>query len=310
VRACKVDGWEHMEMVAKMVSPQALRKEDANLLQNEMRIWARLKHPNCVRLYAVCLDSDEYCMISELCGGGSLTARHDRLHKEKHAPLPAETVRVQMLQVAEGMRYLHAAKVMHRDLKSHNILFRSSGDLAISDFGLATFAPPEKAALTAETGSYRWMAPEVMRHEPYDQTCDVYSFGLLSWEMLTYCVPFQNLDPVEAAFAVATRSHRPTIPDHCSAEISEVIQSCWNQVSERRMTFAQVCEALHAAGKGAAASDVAPAAATPRRSRVEEPRSNSSSKNSSKRGAEEYIEVVGEMKKPRSISSDLTNLGL
>merc|ERR1719217_394706 len=116
------------------------------------------------------------------------------------------------------MVHLHEHGVMHRDLKSPNILLESKGNslyescpLKIADFGLARHLPLEDraASLTAETGSYRWMAPEVIRHEPYNTACDVYSFAILAWEMLTYRVPFDNMMPVEAAFAVAKGAKRP-----------------------------------------------------------------------------------------------------
>merc|ERR1719224_335810 len=130
---------------------------------------------------------------------------HLKRLREKHAPPPKEIDLVMSLQqVATGMEYLHSLDVLHRDLKSANILRTDDGNrLAIADFGLARYQETSGKKMTAETGSYRWMAPEGIRHEMYDWRCDGYSFAVLAWEMLTYRVPFEHMMPVEAAFAVA-----------------------------------------------------------------------------------------------------------
>ena len=83
--------------------------------------------------------------------------------------------------------------------------------------------------MTAETGSYRWMAPEVIRHEPYGTGCDVYSFGVLCWEMLSYSIPFPQHTPVEVALSVATKGMRPEIPAHSPSVLVDLIEQCWQQ---------------------------------------------------------------------------------
>jgi serine/threonine protein kinase len=106
------------------------------------------------------------------------------------------------IQVVSALAYLHqrTPSIVHRDIKSSNILLDSSGKCKVSDFGMATY---HRADLTAETGSYRWMAPEVMKHEPYDAKSDVYSFGVVLWELMTNDIPFREYTPLQAAFAVA-----------------------------------------------------------------------------------------------------------
>ena len=88
--------------------------------------------------------------------------------------------------------------------------------------------------MTAETGSYRWMAPEVIRHEPYGTGCDVYSFGVLCWEMLSYSIPFPQHTPVEVALSVATKGMRPEIPAHSPSVLVDLIEQCWQQQALRR----------------------------------------------------------------------------
>eukprot|EP00965_Chrysotila_dentata_P171534 5661057-Pleurochrysis_carterae.AAC.1 len=164
----------------------------------------------------VCLDPKEYILLCALCEGGSLSHRHFYARQARKPPLSTAALVHQATTIAEGMEYLHERNIMHRDLKSQNILIGADNELKISDFGLAKFAPTEKAELTAETGSYRWMAPEVLRHERYDKSCDVYSYAIVCWEMLTYQVPFADLGPVQ----VKRRRHDATVLTrarlHCS----------------------------------------------------------------------------------------------
>ena len=108
----------------------------------------------------------------------------------------------------------------------------------MSDFGIATNFGPEH---TAETGTYRSMAPEVITHQRYDQACDVYSFGVLLWEICHQEIPFGKESFLQAAFAVAVERKRPPI------ELSQpldyfgtLIQSCWTQEAAGRPTMADV----------------------------------------------------------------------
>lgn len=101
-------------------------------------------------------------------------------------------------EIAMGMNYLHLCSIMHRDLKSGNILLDAHGTVKISDFGLSCVLDLSGSHdLTAETGTYRWMAPEVIRHEPYSTKADVYSFGIVLWEMITKDQPFRGLTPIQ-----------------------------------------------------------------------------------------------------------------
>jgi serine/threonine protein kinase len=186
-------------------------------------------------------------LVCEFFVDGSLQDRLERLRKSK-APRPEPLDLVQQLQqIASGLEYLHALEppVLHRDLKSANILLGDAGSrLAIADFGLARYQAGPGSKMTAETGSYRWMAPEVIRHEEYNAKCDVYSFAITAWEMLTYRIPFDNLMPVEAAFGVAREAKRPPVPPETPASIKQMLSACWNQDARLRPALPEICMAL------------------------------------------------------------------
>jgi len=241
---CKLDG---QAAVCKAINAEKLDDEATYLLMNECTIWSKIKHRNIVSFYGMATTSSAMWLLCELLREGSLLDMHERQRKAG-APPPSEASLVDgMGQVASGMAYLHGLEppVLHRDLKSANILMAESGArLAIADFGLARYQESGREKMTAETGSYRWMAPEVIRHEKYDERCDVYSWAVLGWEMVTYRVPFDKLMPVQAAFAVAKEGRRPELPDSCPASIRELIEAAWRQEARQRPPFSELCERL------------------------------------------------------------------
>jgi serine/threonine protein kinase len=265
VYKCELDG---QTAVAKIIDSDKINDEMTYLLTNECTIWARLSHPNIVSFYGMASTANSLFLVCEFFPGGSLLERNQQLRRSKAAPPTMGYVVDELLQIASGMEYLHALEppVLHRDLKSANILLAEGGRrMAIADFGLARYQADDKK-MTAETGSYRWMAPEVIRHEAYNSACDVYSFAILTWEMLTYRVPFENMMPVEAAFAVAKGAKRPPIPERCEGTpIQQMLEVCWDQQAKNRPSFAELKVALDAeAGLIAeAATADAPDAPTP-----------------------------------------------
>jgi len=262
VYQCQVAG---QTAVAKVIPSEQLNEEMTYLLTNECTIWARLAHENIVSFYGMASTAQSVWLVCEHCAEGSLQAVLEKKRAAKEEPPSMEEIVAQCTQIAQGMDYLHKfdPPVLHRDLKSANILLGNQGQrLAIADFGLARYQAGPGKKMTAETGSYRWMAPEVIRHELYATPCDVYSYAILAWEMLTYRVPFDNMMPVEAAFAVAREAKRPPIPSSCPSPVRQMLEACWAQEAKKRPTFSELCAALEAekemlAEKAAAPEDLA-----------------------------------------------------
>jgi serine/threonine protein kinase len=123
------------------------------------------------------------------------------LHKLDRKSLPLDKIISISLDIAHGMAYIHSQGVVHRDVKPQNIIFNEEGCAKIVDFGIAcgeAYCDP----LANDTGTFRWMAPEMMKHKTYGRKVDVYSFGLILWEMFSGSVPYEDLNPFQAAFAV------------------------------------------------------------------------------------------------------------
>ena len=275
VYKCKYKG---EPAVAKQIAPLKLASKDLPLLQNEMCLWSQLSHENCVKFYGVVFDpTDFYYLLCEYMPGGSLFDRHQKiLSKSKRPPPPSlSDLLTEMRQISQAMEHLHSKNIVHRDLKSANVLIAANGRLCVADFGLVRYCSREtEAQMTAETGSYRWMAPEVIRHEAYGVRCDVYSFAILCYEMLTFSIPFQSHTPVEVALAVATKGLRPELPKTCPAVLAELVVRCWEGEAARRPTFTDVIGRLDAI-EGAAALQELPSLMSPPSSSGASPRATS-----------------------------------
>ncbi|CAN6832619.1 unnamed protein product [Brassica oleracea] len=192
--------------------------------QQEVTMLANLKHPNIVRFIGACRKPMVWCIVTEYAKGGSV---RQFLTKRQNRAVPLKTAVKQALDVARGMAYVHAHNFIHRDLKSDNLLISADKSIKIADFGVARIEVHTEG-MTPETGTYRWMAPEMIQHRTYNQKVDVYSFGIVLWELITGQLPFQNMTAVQAAFAVVNRGVRPTIPNDCLPALTEIMTRCWD----------------------------------------------------------------------------------
>ena len=149
-----------------------------NEFMQEVSIMKKVRHQNVVQFIGACTVQPSLCILFEYMEGGSV---HDYLRK---GPISLLDVLKIALDVARGMDYLHRRHIIHRDLKAANLLINGTGTVKIADFGVARILDGTSCS-TAETGTYRWMAPEVIEHKEYNHKVDVFSFSILLWELLT-----------------------------------------------------------------------------------------------------------------------------
>ncbi|CAI0407480.1 unnamed protein product [Linum tenue] len=206
----------------------------------EVTLLSRLRHPNVIRFVAACKKPPVYCVITEYLPEGSLRAY---LHKLEEKSLAMEKLIGFALDIARGMEYIHSRGVIHRDLKPENILIDEDFHLKIADFGIAC----EEAycdLLVDDPGTYRWMAPEMIKKKSYGRKVDVYGFGLMLWEMVAGTIPYEEMNPIQAAFAVVNKNMRPVIPTNCPPAMKALIEQCWSLQPEKRPEFWQVVRVL------------------------------------------------------------------
>lgn len=208
--------------------------------QQEVMMLATLKHPNIVRFIGACRKPMLWCIVTEYAKGGSV---RQFLTRRSNRSVPLKLAVKQALDVARGMAYVHGLGLIHRDLKSDNLLIFADKSIKIADFGVARIEV-QTEGMTPETGTYRWMAPEMIQHRPYTQKVDVYSFGIVLWELITGMLPFQNMTAVQAAFAVVNKGVRPIVPSDCLPVLSDIMTRCWDANPDVRPPFMEVVRML------------------------------------------------------------------
>jgi tRNA A-37 threonylcarbamoyl transferase component Bud32 len=206
----------------------------------EVTLLSRLHHQNVIKLVAAIRNPPVFCIITEYLSEGSLRAH---LRKLEDKSLPLEKVVKLALDIARGIEFIHSRGVIHRDLKPENILIDQDFNLKIADFGIAceeAYCDP----LVDDPGTYRWMAPEMIKRKSYGKKVDVYGFGLILWELVTGTIPYEDMSPVQAAFAVVNKNLRPTILGDCPAAMRALIEQCWSLQPEKRLEFWQIVKVL------------------------------------------------------------------
>jgi mitogen-activated protein kinase kinase kinase 9 len=214
-----------------------------------------LRHPNIIQLKGICFEKPHFCLIMEYAKGGSL----GRLLSVRKLGFPPFILIKWALQVSHGMQYLHEhsltnrVPIIHRDLKSSNILLSEDalngehrlGDiiLKLTDFGLARELQKTSNEMTA-AGTYSHMPPEVIKSSAYSKASDVWSFGVLLWELLTGEIPYKGIDPLAIAYGVAVNKLSLPIPSTCPQIFSDLIHNCWHVDPEKRLSFEQIIECL------------------------------------------------------------------
>ncbi|XP_009408295.2 serine/threonine-protein kinase STY46 isoform X3 [Musa acuminata AAA Group] len=225
------------------VAVKILRADQLNevlLLEfnQEVDILRRVHHKNIVHYIGACVKPTELCIITEYMTGGNL---YDHLHKE-HISFELPHLLKFSIDICKGMDYLHQNNIIHRDLKTANLLLDANSVVKVGDFGVARFQNQE-GVMTAETGTYRWMAPEVINHQHYDNKADVFSFAIVLWELATSRVPYDNMTPLQAALGVR-QGLRPDIPKDMHPRLAALMQRCWDEVPSKRPSFEEITQEL------------------------------------------------------------------
>ncbi|CAJ2648632.1 unnamed protein product [Trifolium pratense] len=211
-----------------------------NQFIREVTLLSRLHHRNVIKFIAASRNPPVHCIITEYLSEGSLRAF---LHKLEHKTISLEKLIAFALDIARGMAYIHSQGVIHRDLKPENVLIDEDFHLKLADFGIAC----EESIcdlLADDPGTYRWMAPEMIKRKSYGRKVDVYSFGLILWEMLTGTIPYEDMNPIQAAFAVVNKKLRPIIPPDCPPAMRALIEQCWSLQPDKRPDFWQIVKVL------------------------------------------------------------------
>ncbi|CAL4904088.1 unnamed protein product [Urochloa decumbens] len=226
------------DVAVKVLRAEHLNKNVWNEFTQEVYILREVQHPNVVRFIGACTKPPQFCIITEYMSGGSL---YDFVHKQ-HNVLNLTALLKFAVDVCRGMCYLHERGIIHRDLKTANLLMDKDHVVKVADFGVARFQD-QGGIMTAETGTYRWMAPEVINHQPYDNKADVFSFAIVLWELITSKIPYDTMTPLQAAVGVR-QGLRPGLPKKAHPKLLDLMQRCWEADPSNRPAFPDILAEL------------------------------------------------------------------
>ncbi|XP_054824278.1 serine/threonine-protein kinase STY17-like isoform X2 [Prosopis cineraria] len=232
------------DVAIKVLKTDKINTEMLREFAQEVYIMRKIRHKNVVQFIGACTQPPNLCIVTEFMSRGSV---YDFLHKQRGVFKLPSLLKV-AIDVSKGMNYLHQNNIIHRDLKTANLLMDENEVVKVADFGVAR-VQTQSGVMTAETGTYRWMAPEVIEHKPYDQKADVFSFGIALWELLTGELPYAYLSPLQAAVGVVQKGLRPSIPKNAHPRLSELLRRCWQQDPIERPNFSEILEILQQIAK-------------------------------------------------------------
>eukprot|EP00271_Cylindrocystis_brebissonii_P000893 TRINITY_DN11071_c0_g3_i1.p1 TRINITY_DN11071_c0_g3~~TRINITY_DN11071_c0_g3_i1.p1 ORF type:complete len:961 (-),score=224.53 TRINITY_DN11071_c0_g3_i1:406-3288(-) len=234
--------WQGSDVAVKVFLEQDIKGEALTEFKAEIEMMRRLRHPNVVLLMGAVMRPPNLSIVTEFCPRGSLFRLLHRPNRELD-----EKRRIRMaLDVAKGMNYLHRRDppIVHRDLKSPNLLVDKNWTVKVCDFGLSRMKHNTFLSSKSGAGTPEWMAPEVLRNEPSDEKSDVYSFGVILWELATLQQPWSGMNPLQVVGAVGFQNRRLPIPDFVDPIVAAIIQACWHNNPRMRPSFSDIMTQL------------------------------------------------------------------
>ncbi|KAG8128432.1 hypothetical protein E2320_015265 [Naja naja] len=246
-----------LTVAVKMLKDNATDKDLADLISEMEMMKLMDQHKNIINLLGVCTQDGPLYVIVEFAAKGNLR----EYLRARRPPTPDYTFDITKMpeeqlsfkdlvscvyQVARGMEYLESKRCIHRDLAARNVLVTEENVIKIADFGLARGVHDIDYYKKTSNGRLpvKWMAPEALFDRVYTHQSDVWSFGILMWEIFTLGgSPYPGI-PVEELFKLLKEGHRMDKPSNCTHELYMMMRECWHAVPSQRPTFKQLVEGL------------------------------------------------------------------
>ena len=202
--------------------------------QREVAVLATDQHPNLLKLIGATEESP-FCIITEWMNGGTL---YKAIHQSNFLSPTERTIAA--FDIVRGMQFLHSRNIVHRDLKTLNVLLDDNKKIKICDFGFSRFAS-ENTLMTSNIGTPHWMAPELlMKGTRYSSKIDIYAFGIVLWELATSETPYSGYEASQIVQQVIHNDLRPLLPSSLNPELRNIITQCWDRNPDVRPTFDEI----------------------------------------------------------------------
>jgi len=226
------------DVAIKMLHKPILDEEQLASFKKEVAIMSTIFHPNICLFMGASTVPGNFFIVQEFLPGGDV---------EKLLRNPKVTLSLyRRMQIAKdaalGMNWLHCSRpvFIHRDLKTSNLLLDENGRVKVCDFGLSRFIESTLAGTMTACGTPSWTAPEVLRNERYSFKVDVYSFGIVVWELFSRQDPYPGMPPFQIVFAVGSQFARPLVNSQWPQPWVKLMTSCWAENPDHRPVFEEI----------------------------------------------------------------------
>ncbi len=234
--------WRHNDVAIKQLLVNNLSSDATDEFKAETAIMARLHSPNIVQLYGCCFNP-HYCIVMEYMPKGSL---FNVLHSKQDLTW-SNRIRI-AVDMAKGLAFLHQEHILHRDIKSLNVLLGEHFNAKLSDFGLSKAKTETQSTSTSKgaVGTFAWMAPELcFEEEGCTKASDIYSLGITLWELTSRKIPFKKVAKPALIPMKAQQGVRDEIPADCPAKLASLIRACWETEPAKRPDADEVASFLY-----------------------------------------------------------------
>jgi serine/threonine protein kinase len=240
--------WRGIEVAVKKLSPMLLSNTEIfERFLHEVSLMSQLRHPNVLLFLGACLQPPDIALLTEYMPKGTLynVLRKEKLEWHRKLAIAVET--------AKGLQYLHNhhPPVLHRDLKSLNLLVDDNYHIKVADFGLSqtkaltqTEQNRDDSKSLEIKGTICWQAPEVLSNGPYTEKSDIFSLGMVLYELLTERVPYEDKSFLQVLNAVNTQNEYPPIPSDCDPDFTQLLKDCWRKDPNSRPDINEVLKRL------------------------------------------------------------------
>ncbi|KAF9976760.1 hypothetical protein BGZ73_007895 [Actinomortierella ambigua] len=233
---------------------EVVNTADTASLQREIQLLSGLRDKHIIQFYGTTFDENDMLVLAmEYAAGGSL---HGAINGGEWVRDWPTKIRIAQ-EMVRGISYIHHKQIIHRDLKSLNVLLTSRMEVKLADFGLATVKTHSASRVSSNSthghlanansglalkGTLRWMAPELFDKQPkYSTKSDMYGLGMVMWEMAANCtMPFRNLLDNAAVVVLVTRGEREDLPQDTPDEYRQTVERCWDMDPAKRPTASEL----------------------------------------------------------------------
>ena len=234
-----------VEVAVKVPTKQSFDPKQLAAFQHEVQIMSKIFHPNVCLFMGACLTPGKVRIVTELMKGDLEALLLD------HSRELSLSTRIKMAKdAAQGMAWLHGhvPPVYHRDLKAANLLYDDALKIKVCDFGLSETKPSGRELYDRQPkGTPLYMAPEVMKQKKITEKVDVYSFGIVLWEIYARKEAYTEFEDYESFFNNVVKQHyRPPLPPDALPALAELITQCWHHKPLLRPAFAEIVPKLEA----------------------------------------------------------------